>query len=189
VGASQAGDPEFGDRDPRRFPGDPSGVQGVARHQVHGRERAAEGVAGAGGAVVINKAAICDNDARENGVGIAADGNANVTVVHSSITDNHATSVTFGTGNGGGVYNINGATFTVRHSTVSRNNASLNGGGLYNLATLVVENSAITGNTTTGGFGAGFGGGLFNQGARPVRQQPGQQEQRHRHGLGSRWNL
>jgi fibronectin-binding autotransporter adhesin len=60
---------------------------------------------------------------------------------------------------GGGIYNK--ATLNVQNgSTVSANTATLSGGGIYNLATLYVQNgSTVSANTATY-----YGGGIYNWG-------------------------
>jgi len=60
---------------------------------------------------------------------------------------------------GGGIYNL--ATLYVQNgSTVSANTATLSGGGIYNLATLYVQNgSTVSANTATY-----YGGGIYNWG-------------------------
>jgi len=61
------------------------------------------------------------------------------------------------TGNGGGIYNDDG-TLTLTNSTVSGNEAGYGGAGIYNRGTLTLTNSTVSGNT--GVYGAG--GGISN---------------------------
>jgi hypothetical protein len=118
------------------------------------------GIHTGGGTVVINKTAIRNNNVGPFGFGggIAADGD--VTVKHSNISDNTSP-------RGGGIARFNGFV-AVEHSTVSRNTAhSGSGGGIFNAVgggDLVIEGSAITGNTA-----AGNGGGLHNLGVADLR--------------------
>jgi hypothetical protein len=64
---------------------------------------------------------------------------------------------------GGGIYNI--GTLTVTHSTLSGNSAP-RGGGIWNTGTLTVSDSTVSGNSAgdDGGgiYSAGFGGSLIN---------------------------
>jgi hypothetical protein len=71
------------------------------------------------------------------------------------------------TGSGGGIYNV--GTLAMSHSTLSGNRASA-GGGVYNGGTLTVSNSTLSGNTATGaaGYTANGGGGIYNSGTLTV---------------------
>ncbi len=60
--------------------------------------------------------------------------------------------------NGGGVFNV--GSLTVTNSTISGNTGYW-GGGIFSLGTLNVTNSTISGNTAAGG-GGGIGGGIAN---------------------------
>jgi hypothetical protein len=67
-----------------------------------------------------------------------------------------------GNGLGGGIYNI--ATLTVNYSTISGNGSQAGeGGGIYNTGTLTVNHSTISGNGAANTHGAS-GGGIFNSG-------------------------
>ena len=63
-------------------------------------------------------------------------------------------------GEGGGIYNV--GTLTLTNSTVSGNTAPSNGGGIYNYSTLTLTNSTVSGNAapTDGGGIYNFGGTL-----------------------------
>jgi CSLREA domain-containing protein len=74
-----------------------------------------------------------------------------LTVMHSTISDNHATFV------GGGLYN--GGVLTVTHSTIL-GNGSDQGGGVYINGPMWLDQSIVHGNNAA--FG---GGGLYNQNA------------------------
>lgn len=67
-----------------------------------------------------------------------------------------------GTNVGGGIYNSLG-TLTVNNSVISGNSSSSLGGGIYSTGTLNVTNSIISGNSATTG-----GGGIFNSGTLTV---------------------
>ncbi|MDO8616725.1 MAG: choice-of-anchor Q domain-containing protein [Dehalococcoidia bacterium] len=58
-------------------------------------------------------------------------------------------------GEGGGIYNV--GTLTLTNSTVSGNTAPSNGGGIYNYSTLTLTNSTVSGNTAPVS-----GGGIYN---------------------------
>ena len=57
---------------------------------------------------------------------------------------------------GGGLAIQDGAELTALNTTVSGNNSSLWGGGIYNTGTLTLMNSTLTGNTATSGYGSGL---------------------------------
>jgi len=81
-----------------------------------------------------------------------------LTINRCTISGNSATG-------GGGIFNH--GTLTVSDSTVSGNSARGMpglGGGIANLGTATINGSTITGNTVSGVFGAGFGGGIGNNG-------------------------
>jgi len=70
---------------------------------------------------------------------------------------------------GGGIFNGTGASLTIGNSTVSDNHVSLSGcshfcsakgGGIYNLGTLALYNSTISGNTASP-YGQGNGSGIY----------------------------
>jgi trimeric autotransporter adhesin len=68
-------------------------------------------------------------------------------------------------GNGGAVDNQGEA--TIVGSTLSANSA-LQGGGIYNVGSLLVANSTFFGNMAPGTVGSGSGGAIFNQGIAQV---------------------
>jgi CSLREA domain-containing protein len=65
-------------------------------------------------------------------------------------------------GEGGGVMVGDASQLTLNHCNVTGNTAQV-GGGIYNLSTLVVKNSTVSGNTANNpGAGGGFGGGIYS---------------------------
>ena len=77
------------------------------------------------------------------------------------LTLNNCTMTTNQAKKGGGVFNNAGGTLAINGSTLILNSAqgSTDGGGVYNLGTMIVTNSTIHNNSATG-----FGGGVFNAG-------------------------
>ena len=63
-----------------------------------------------------------------------------------------------GGGTGGGIFNV--GTLTVSNSTISGNSAA-EGGGIFNVGTLTVSNSTISGNSATEGGGIYHSGGAL----------------------------
>ncbi len=91
-----------------------------------------------------------DGEVAEDGGGILNGGD--LTLLEMIITENEST-VYF---NGAGVYNLTGATLTIRRSLFSDNSATSDGGGFFNNnGTVLVENSTFSGNHA-GGFGGAF---------------------------------
>jgi parallel beta-helix repeat protein len=106
---------------------------------------------GVGGLATINNCTFSNNSAIDGGGG----GLVNYAVVMANdctFTDNYCLY-------GGGVYNANNAgatSMTADDCTFTGNSAAVNGGGLDNYGSLMVEGSTFTGNS------AANGGGLFN---------------------------
>jgi len=126
---------------------------------VDGSTISANTAVGTGGGIynwatlnVHNGSTIGANTANDHGGGIY-NYDGTTTVDGSTVSANTA-------GWGGGIYNWSGTT-TVDGSTVSANTVHSDGGGIYNKATLNVQNGS-----TIGGAGAGntaiSGGGIFN---------------------------
>ncbi|HKC05144.1 MAG TPA: choice-of-anchor Q domain-containing protein [Patescibacteria group bacterium] len=103
-----------------------------------------------GATLTLDNAILKNNTAYYYGGGLDVDGDA--TVTHTIITDNSALG---DEGSDGGGIDIDGS-LTLAYSTVS-NNHSILGGGIGNYGTMALTNVTITGNdaTTTGG-------GLYN---------------------------
>ena len=60
---------------------------------------------------------------------------------------------------GGGIYNYTGGTVTVNNSTFSNNDARFRGGGIWNQGAMTVNNSTFSANGTI----AGDGDGIYNE--------------------------
>ena len=67
------------------------------------------------------------------------------------------------TSNGGGIYNDSQGVLTITSSTISGNSADINGGGIFNSgASVTIISSTISGNSASAS--SGYGGGLYNSG-------------------------
>ncbi len=91
--------------------------------------------------------------------------NGNLTLTNCAIFNNVATGSTSTTGNGGGIYNLSGATLTLAGCTVFSNSAGQFGGGVYNDGVFLATNCTFSGDTAL------RGGGIisrFNNGAATV---------------------
>ncbi|WP_461067209.1 right-handed parallel beta-helix repeat-containing protein [Streptomyces pseudoechinosporeus] len=111
----------------------------------------------AGGTVTLNnRSTVKGNTAEGAGGGIFNGGE--VTLDHSTVEGNTATSSDLGIG--GGIFNAGTVTLNNR-STVERNTASRNGGGIFNddFGTMTLNRSTVKRNTTSGN-----GGGIYNDG-------------------------
>jgi len=104
-----------------------------------------------------------------NGNGGAIRNSGTLTVTHSTITGNNASSSFFGYG--GGIYNGTSGILTLTHSTITENNASgsagASGGGIYNKGTLIVAHSIIAENNAISTRNSS-GGGIFSSTALTV---------------------
>src|SRR5712692_8996698 len=99
----------------------------------------------------------------------AVDGNAagsvfiinnGVTATIQDMTIRNGSSITYGYG--GGIYNL--GTLTLSNSTLTGNAADAGGGGIFNYTgTLTLSNSTFTGNSASGVLYT-FGGAIFNRG-------------------------
>jgi len=111
------------------------------------------GVFNGRGGLVVEDSWLTSNSTGGNGGGLANNGGV-ATVSKTEIIHNSAS-----VGFGGGLASLNGATSTIKHSSLS-NNTSLSGGGLANIgATATLQDSKVSRNTATVG-----GGGIFNSG-------------------------
>jgi Divergent InlB B-repeat domain/Right handed beta helix region len=97
--------------------------------------------------------------------GLAADGIGGGGILNRgglALIDSNVVSNVAGNGccyDGGGMYNLGGATLTVTDSTISGNSASYDGGGIENQGTVTVSNSLISNNSA-----ARDGGGIDGNG-------------------------
>jgi hypothetical protein len=89
---------------------------------------------------------------------------ANLKLSGITITKGNGTGTTdfFHNGEGGGIFNLDGAATTLTNSIVSGNTAS-KGGGIFNdNGGMTLTNSTVSDNSQTGGGSVGFNGGIFN---------------------------
>jgi hypothetical protein len=106
-----------------------------------------------GATLTVTGSTLSGNSAASDGGGIFNAGT--LTVTASTLSGNTA-------GDGGGIYNAvvgfnASATLSISDSTLSRNSAQIEGGGIYNQSRATVMNCTITGNT------AGYeGGGIYS---------------------------
>ena len=119
--------------------------------------------AGAAATVMMINCTVSGNTGGSEGGGIRNSGGT-FTIINSTISGN---SVNFGavpadaTGQGGGIYN--NATLIVTNSTISGNNANADGGGIFNTATgtATLTSVTVTGNSADSDNNAsGTGGGI-----------------------------
>lgn len=93
------------------------------------------------------------NGSENGGGGLFVGNGANVTIADGTlITQNNSSS------NGGGVFVSLNALFTVTGGAISANEATTDGGGIYNGGTLTISGGTISDNTATNG------GGIYNGG-------------------------
>jgi hypothetical protein len=121
--------------------------------EVHGDEMAgfAAGIWNRG-EITIRNTNIHDNTASWE-VGILNMGH--LTLTHSQITHNVATTPNLCSGGGAGITNGEGATAIIDSTTISHNRASKYGGGIVNWGEMIVRSSSITHNdacSTVGGI-------------------------------------
>jgi predicted outer membrane repeat protein len=105
------------------------------------------GLANVGNLTLAEKGTISNNNAVGQGGGVYAS--------TASTTNTHDTTVSENTAGtqGGGIIAAAGTSLALRQTTVSRNTATGNGGGIFGDGTFVIEDGAITGNTTRGDGG------------------------------------
>jgi hypothetical protein len=140
------------------------------------------GIYNTGNLTISGGAEVLDNDADGNGGGIfnqgqvtidegnvigntaAGDGGGIMNLVgsltirnNSFVADNKATNSGGFGGGGGGIYNEFGATLTISGSSVSANEADEQGGGIFNIGTVSLQNTLVDDNDADD-----TGGGIFN---------------------------
>jgi hypothetical protein len=89
-----------------------------------------------------------------------------LTISNSTVSGNIALG-----NNGGGAGILNTGSLTINNTSITANTGigtGFFGGGILNSYILTIKNSTIAGNAVSGGFGAGFGGGIGNLGTATV---------------------
>jgi hypothetical protein len=135
----------------------------------------------ASGTVTLNHTDVTGNSATNGGGGIVNASSpgqvGTATVIDSDVSSNSTTGVNPGVGGfpGIGAGILNGGNMSLTHSNVTGNNATADGGGIYNasepissaaLADLTLTHSDVTNNNAGQGH---HGGGIFNQDGNKVR--------------------
>jgi CSLREA domain-containing protein len=120
------------------------------------------GIYNKAGIMTVNGSTVSANTA-DNGGGVF--NQATLTIQNSSIIGGPGAGNT-ATTRGGGIYNYNGGTTTVDDSTISANSATggavSEGGGIFNEATLNIQNGSTIGGAGAGNTADYGGGGIFN---------------------------
>ena len=100
---------------------------------------------------------VIDKSLTINGNGATLDGGGTVRVIRNSgaaVTINNVTVTNGSAFNGGGIYSV--GTLIINNSSISGNSADSNGGGIFNYGDLIINNSTNSNNT------ANNGGGIYN---------------------------
>lgn len=110
------------------------------------------------GNVTLKDSYLTDNHSQSDGGGAIYNLNGTLTLDHSTVTSNYADS------GGGGIYNVLGSVYLKRHSSLNTNHIELNdqagGGGILSQGgTVVISDSEIQSNSTSGD-----GGGILLRG-------------------------
>jgi hypothetical protein len=122
------------------------------------------------GELIVRNSLIRNNSVLEDigsfGGGIANNG-GKATIINSTVTENTVTCPNHptGSGDGGGIFNDNGGTIVVSHSTISHNRAKDMGGGIRNNSngSLRMDNTIVA-NNHAGYLGSDLRGSLTNSG-------------------------
>ncbi|MFT3753969.1 MAG: choice-of-anchor Q domain-containing protein [Paludibacter sp.] len=105
---------------------------------------------------------IHSNSANQKGGGMMNTSNSSPTIVNIIIRNN---SISNSWSNGGGMYNESSSNPTITNALIYKNNATGDGGGIYNSnSTPIITNATIVYNTTTGTGGNGNGAGVAGNG-------------------------
>jgi predicted outer membrane repeat protein len=125
-----------------------SGSMTLSRSSVFANSAIGASQSGAGiyadacGSVGLVESTVANNLANHQGGGILVSGSCTLTLVNSTVSDNHST-----VSGGGGVYVENGVSATLVNSTISGNMAMQAGGVLVYDATLVMRNTIDSDNS------------------------------------------
>ena len=127
-----------------------------------------------GGELELNQNVTIDGSALTNGIQINGNGasrvfamGANSTATLTALTITNGSSSGSSPNYGGGVINYFGdSTLTLNRCTIAGNSSPFEGGGLYNIGTMIVNECTFSGNVA-GGNG---GGGIYNDGVMTLLQ-------------------
>jgi CSLREA domain-containing protein len=114
----------------------------------------------ADGLVRFENLTVREGETTEDGGAIYVRSLAQLTLVESVVRNSKSTG-----GGGGGIYIQVSATVLIQRSAIINNTATSTGGGILNNNQLIVENSTISGNDSSGTIG----GGIYNNGDTTLR--------------------
>jgi len=121
----------------------------ISNNTVTDSDGTGGGIFNTGGPLNVDHSVISENKANAGGAGIANVGSTMITITYSVISDNMANS-----GPGGGISNSMGGNLEISDTTISGNEASLGGGGIFiSEGMLSLDSSTVSGNTGTAGGG------------------------------------
>jgi len=130
---------------PHYFPGTASGSPGIT---------GVSGVGGGGGLYVTGGTITWNSGTIENNTAGFGGGFYNAAILSF---DGYVEGNVASTGSGGGIWNAQAGTLTLTGASISNNTAASNGGGVYNIGTLVDDNTSLTDNNAQNGSGGGIG--------------------------------
>ena len=140
----------------------------VKRSTIGGNFLSGAGASGGGlfndgGTLTVSNSEIVFNEAVRAGGAIEANGGTTTIDSGSKLNDNDAGPTP---GNGGAVHLTGAGKVDITDTTVARNSATAEGGGLWNSAagTMTVSGAKLAGNTAAGDEMDQGGGGLYNDG-------------------------
>ncbi len=128
------------------------------------KARSGGGIFNFSGTATINGSTLSSNSVTGDGGGVYNEGDS---ISNEAVLNVQNGSIIGGSGagnlasRGGGIFNDTHSTVLVDGSTVSANSATIEGGGIYNYATLSVQNGSIIG-TPGAGNTAYQGGGIYS---------------------------